>query len=258
MVRLGAYWVPTVTVACTSRPARGGIWPSLVDQQRRAFGRAVRKGVKIALGTDVGGFPWTGPQGIHQAKELEYYVQWGMTPMQAIQSATSVAAELLGQGSNLGTVVVGRLADVIAVSGDPLQDITQLQRVTFVMKGAVVTSDLSPLYLPVLHAPHARSLQPPGASAPGRAAQLAPAGTGGLAALASALRQLGATKRVLFIAAHPDDEDTQLLTYLSRGLGAQVAYLSLAAVRAARTSSGPSSAPTWVSSGPRSCLPRAP
>jgi imidazolonepropionase-like amidohydrolase len=96
--------------------------------------------VKIAMGTDVGGFPWTGPQGIHQAKELEYYVQWGMTPMQAIQSATAVAAELLGQSANLGTVSVGRLADLIAVGGDPLRDITELQRVKFVMKSGVVHS----------------------------------------------------------------------------------------------------------------------
>jgi len=119
-------------------PGRGGIWPSLVDQQRRAFGRAVKKGVKIAMGTDVGGFPWTGKDGIHQAKELEYYVQWGMTTRQAIQSATLVAAELLGQAANLGTVTAGRFADIIAVSGDPLKDITELQRVKFVMKGGVV------------------------------------------------------------------------------------------------------------------------
>jgi imidazolonepropionase-like amidohydrolase len=138
MIRQGVYWVPTVTVGVYVAPGRGGIWPSLVEQQRRAFGRAVRKGVKIALGTDAGGFPWTGPQGIHQAKELEYYVQYGMTPMQAIQSATSVAAELLGQGGNLGTVAVGRFADIVAVSGDPLQDITELQRVKFVMKGGAV------------------------------------------------------------------------------------------------------------------------
>lgn len=138
MIKQGAYWVPTVTVGVYVAPGRGGIWPSLVDQQRRAFGRAVRKGVKIAMGTDVGGFPWTGPQGIHQAKELEYYVQWGMTTTQAIQSATSVAADLLGQGANLGTVTVGRLADIIAVTGDPLADITELQRVGFVMKGGVV------------------------------------------------------------------------------------------------------------------------
>lgn len=138
MIRQGVYWVPTVTVGVYVAPGRGGIWPSLVDAQRRAFGRAVRKGVKIALGTDVGGFPWTGPQGIHQAKELEYYVQYGMTPLQAIQSATSVAAELLGQGANLGTVAAGRFADIIAVAGDPLQDVTELQRVKFVMKGGVV------------------------------------------------------------------------------------------------------------------------
>ena len=140
LVRQGIYWVPTVTVGIYVAPGRGGIWPSLVDAQRRAFGRAVKKGVKIAMGTDVGGFPWTGPQGIHQAKELEYYVQWGMTPMQAIQSATSVAADLLGQSANLGTVTVGRLADIIAVSGDPLRDVTELQRVKFVMKGGVVHS----------------------------------------------------------------------------------------------------------------------
>lgn len=138
MVRQGVYWVPTVTVGAYVAPGRGGIWPSLVEHQRKAFARAVRKGVKIALGTDVGGFPWTGPQGIHQAKELEYYVQYGMTAMQAIQSATTVAAELLGQGGNLGAVVPGRLADLIATASDPLQDITELQRVRFVMKGGAV------------------------------------------------------------------------------------------------------------------------
>ena len=138
LVRQGIFWVPTVTVGIYVAPGRGGIWPSLVENQRKAFGRAVKKGVKIAMGTDVGGFPWTGPQGIHQSKELEYYVQWGMTPMQAIQSATAVAAELLGQAANLGTVTTGRLADIIAVGGDPLKDITELQRVKFVMKAGVV------------------------------------------------------------------------------------------------------------------------
>jgi imidazolonepropionase-like amidohydrolase len=138
MVQQGVYWVPTVTVGHYVAPGRGGIWPSLVEHQRRAFARAVRKGVKIALGTDVGGFPWAGARGIHQAKELEYYVQYGMTPLQAIQSATTVAAELLGQSDNLGSLAAGRYADLIAVAGDPLQDITELQRVRFVMKGGVV------------------------------------------------------------------------------------------------------------------------
>src|SRR5213594_3461587 len=134
MVRNNVYWVPTVTVGAHVVP-RGGVWPALVALERKAFGRALRKGVKIALGTDVGGFPWTE---INQAKELEYYVEYGMTPMQAIQSGTSVAAALLGQEQNLGAVAPGLYADLIAVAGDPTRDITELQRVKFVMKGGAV------------------------------------------------------------------------------------------------------------------------
>lgn len=134
MVRHNVYWVPTVTVGVHVVP-RGGVWPALVALERRAFARAVRKGVKIAFGTDVGGFPWTE---INQAKEFEYYVQYGMTPMQAIQSGTSVAAALLGQEQNLGAVAPGLYADLVAVAGDPLRDITELQRVKFVMKGGTV------------------------------------------------------------------------------------------------------------------------
>src|SRR5260370_4333936 len=97
IVKNNVYWVPTVTVGVHVLP-RGGVWPALVALERRAFGKALRKGVKIAIGTDVGGFPWTE---INQAKEFEYYVQYGMTPMQAIQSGTSVAAALLGQQQNI-------------------------------------------------------------------------------------------------------------------------------------------------------------
>src|SRR5216117_3110858 len=132
MVKNGVYWVPTVTVGAYVAPGRGGTWPALVALERRAFQRALRKGVKIALGTDVGGFPWTE---LNQAKEFEYYVQYGMSPMQAIQSGTSVAAALLGQEPNLGAVAPGLYADLVAVAGDPLRDITELQRVKFVMKG---------------------------------------------------------------------------------------------------------------------------
>src|SRR5213594_424352 len=134
MVRNNVYWVPTVTVGAHVVP-RGGVWPALVALERKAFGRALRKGVKIALGTDVGGFPWTE---INQAKELEYYVEYGMTPMQAIQSGTSVAAALLGQEQNFGAIAPGLYADIIAVAGDPTRDITELQRVKFVMKGGAV------------------------------------------------------------------------------------------------------------------------
>jgi imidazolonepropionase-like amidohydrolase len=134
MIKNNVYWVPTVTVGVHVLP-RGGVWPALVTLERRAFGRAVRKGVKIAMGTDVGGFPWTE---INQAKEFEYYVQYGMTPMQAIQSGTSVAAALLGQEQNIGTIAPGFFADLVAVAGDPTRDITELQRVKFVMKGGTV------------------------------------------------------------------------------------------------------------------------
>src|SRR2546427_1740643 len=134
MVRNNVYWVPTVTVGAHV-VARGGVWVALVNLERKAFGRALKKGVKIALGTDVGGFPWTE---INQAKEFEYYVQYGMTPMQAIQSGTSVAAALLGQEQNFGAIASGLYADIIALAGDSPRDITELQSVKFVMKGGAV------------------------------------------------------------------------------------------------------------------------
>lgn len=135
MAARGVYWVPTVTVGAYVAQPRGGVWPALVETERRAFGRALRKGVKIVFGTDVGGFPWTE---INPAREFQYYVAYGMTHMQAIKSATSLAAELLGHQDDLGAVAPGLLADLVAVGGDPLQDITELERVKFVMKGGVV------------------------------------------------------------------------------------------------------------------------
>jgi imidazolonepropionase-like amidohydrolase len=72
-------------------------------------------------------------------------VRYGMTPMQAIQSATVVATELLQSENDLGAIEPGKFADIIAVSGDPLADITELQRVKFVMKGGkVVRNDIEP------------------------------------------------------------------------------------------------------------------
>jgi len=133
LVARGVYWVPTVTVGRYVAGPRGGPWEPMVEHQRLAFQRALKKGVKIVLGTDVGGFPWTE---INQAKEFAYYVQYGMTPMQAIKSGTSLAAELLGQ-PDLGAVTPGAYADLVAVQGDPLKDITELERVRFVMKGGV-------------------------------------------------------------------------------------------------------------------------
>ncbi len=135
MVRRGVYWVPTITVGAYVAPGRGGNWPKMVETERIAFGKAVKKGVKIAFGTDAGGFDW---KKLHQSSEFKYYVDYGMTPMQAIQTATSVAAELLGMSDRLGTIEAGKFADLVAVSGDPLADITELERVKFVMKEGVM------------------------------------------------------------------------------------------------------------------------
>lgn len=88
----------------------------------------------MAFGTDVGGFKWSEPI----AEEFSREVQFGMTPMQAIQSATSRAAELLGKRGELGVLAPGAYADLIAVAGDPLADINQLKAVQFVMKDGAV------------------------------------------------------------------------------------------------------------------------
>jgi imidazolonepropionase-like amidohydrolase len=135
MIQKGVYWVPTVSVGVYVAPGRGGVWPRLVEAEKVAFGRAVKKGVKIAFGTDAGGFDW---KKLNQAVEFKYYVDYGMSPMQAIRSATTVAAELLGMSDRLGSLEPGKIADLVAVSGDPLADITELERVKFVMKDGVV------------------------------------------------------------------------------------------------------------------------
>ena len=134
MVAQKVWWCPTFTALNYVAPGRGGNWPRMVETARTAFVEAVRRKVPIVFGTDVGGTPWTVPQ----AGEFKFMTDAGMTPMQAIQSATARAGELLGASAEVGTVQAGRFADLIAVSGDPLADITELQRVVWVMKGGVV------------------------------------------------------------------------------------------------------------------------
>jgi imidazolonepropionase-like amidohydrolase len=131
----GVYWCPTIMVGAYVAPGRGGNWTPMVEAERKAFGKGLRKGVKIVLGTDLGGIPWTE---LNEALEFKYYVDYGMTPMQAIRTATSVAAEMLGWSDKIGTVEPGKLADLVAVAGDPLADIGELQHVRFVMKEGVV------------------------------------------------------------------------------------------------------------------------
>ena len=135
MVRRGIYWVPTIMVGAHVAPGRGGNWTKMVETEKEAFQLALKKGVKIVLGTDAGGFDW---RELNQALEFDYYVKYGMAPMQAIRTATTSAAELLGWSDKMGTVEAGKWADLVAVSGDPLKDITELERVKFVMKGGSV------------------------------------------------------------------------------------------------------------------------
>ncbi len=136
MVRQQVYWCPTLFVGRYVAAGRGGIWPRMAELARSAFAEALKRGAAelIAYGTDAGGYAWTE----NQAQELTIMVEYGMSPMQAIRSATSVAARLLDQADNLGALAAGRFADLIAVKQDPLRDISALQRVGFVMKGGIV------------------------------------------------------------------------------------------------------------------------
>ncbi len=143
MKKHGTYWVPTITagksVADSAKIA--GYYHELVVPKaleigpkiQGTFARGYKAGVLIAFGTDAGVFRHG-----RNAKEFEYMVEAGMPAMAAIKSATYHAAKLLGILDKLGTLETGKIADVIAVDADPLQDIKILQKVSFVMKEGVV------------------------------------------------------------------------------------------------------------------------
>lgn len=138
MLRQGTWYVPTLA-AYYYDPAPADTEAGQRDRKRVAvhgvsFAKALRAGVKIAFGTDVGGFVWTDPIAQEFAREVEF----GMTPLQAIQSATTRAAELLGRSGELGVIAPGAYADLIAVDGEPLKDVAALQSVSFVMKDGQV------------------------------------------------------------------------------------------------------------------------
>jgi len=99
-----------------------------------SFKKALKAGVKIVFGTDMGGIPWTEPI----AQEFSRMVEFGMAPMDAIQSATSRAAAMLDMEGKIGVVAPGAFADIVAVGGDPLHDIKALESVRFVMKDGQV------------------------------------------------------------------------------------------------------------------------
>jgi imidazolonepropionase-like amidohydrolase len=138
MVTRGIYYVPTIFVGAyvaQGRAAAGApVWVKMLSIHEDTFRRALKAGVKIAFGTDAGGFAWTE----NPAKEFAYMVKWGMTPEQAIRSATGTAAALLGWSDQVGTLETGKFADIVATPGDPLADITALEKVDFVMKGGRV------------------------------------------------------------------------------------------------------------------------
>ena len=101
--------------------------------QRQNFRKALRAGVRLSFGTDAGVYPHG-----DNAKQFAIYVRYGMTPMQAIVSATRTGAQLLKREADLGAIAPGRFADIVAVDGDPLADVTRLEHMAFVMKGGEV------------------------------------------------------------------------------------------------------------------------
>ncbi len=138
MVKQGTWYVPTLSAYYYDwGPANT---PDGQRDRLRAqvhgpsFRKALQAGVKMAFGTDMGGIPWTEPI----AQEFGREVEFGMTPLQALQSATTKAAELLDETGQLGTLAPGAYADIVAVNGDPLKDVTVLKNVRFVMKGGQV------------------------------------------------------------------------------------------------------------------------
>ncbi len=141
----GTYLVPQMYLGVwtLARADQIGMSPEVQEKSRsvRKVARqnvsaAIAAGVKIAYGTDAGVYPHG-----ENARDLPEYVQMGMTPLQAIQSATLNAADLLGWSDRAGSIEAGKWADLIAVEGDPIADITTLQRVKFVMKGGVVVKN---------------------------------------------------------------------------------------------------------------------
>ncbi|HXA20644.1 MAG TPA: amidohydrolase family protein [Thermoanaerobaculia bacterium] len=141
MLHQGTWYVPTLSVyydhnAPIDTPG-GRRDAKRVSLHEVSFKKALHAGVKIVFGTDVGGFAWTEPI----AQEFDRMVSFGMTPMDAIRSATSRAAEMLDAAGDIGVIAPGAYADIIATSADPLHDIHVLHNVSFVMKNGEVVRE---------------------------------------------------------------------------------------------------------------------
>jgi len=138
MIQKGIWYVPTLYVGeyvAEGRAKAGAkVWVDMVKIHADVFNKAVKSGVKIAFGTDAGGYDWN----INPAVEFPLMVKYGMTPLQALQSATVRASELLNMQDQVGSIEPNKFADIIAVPGNPLDDISVLQKANFVMKGGVI------------------------------------------------------------------------------------------------------------------------
>jgi imidazolonepropionase-like amidohydrolase len=116
------------------------------ELQKASFQRAMKAGVKIAFAVNASGAHGKQPGPYHGEEAVEFatMVEYGMTPLQAIRAATSVASENIGWGDRVGSIEKGKYADFVAVAGNPANDVTELERIKFVMKGGqVVRNDLS-------------------------------------------------------------------------------------------------------------------
>ena len=138
MVQKNVFWCPTIYVndfVAEGRAKAGSPMNKLFTQTEPAlFKKAMQFGVKIAYGTDIGGYDWSEPQ----AKDFEYFIQYGMPVMDAIKTATINAAELLDQQGLIGEIIPGAFADIIAVKEDPAVNIKTLEQVKWVMKDGIV------------------------------------------------------------------------------------------------------------------------
>src|SRR6266542_4379358 len=138
MVQKNVYWCPTIFINDYVAEGRAQSGSSInkyfSESEPGLFKKAVKAGVKIAYGTDIGGYDWNEPE----TKDFEYMVQYGLTPLQAIQTATMNAADLLSQQDKIGEIKAGAFADIIAVKGDPTKDVKLLEHVLWVMKDGKV------------------------------------------------------------------------------------------------------------------------
>jgi imidazolonepropionase-like amidohydrolase len=143
MIEKGTYYVPTISAGkwVAEKAKVEGYYPELVVPKaleigpkiQGTFEKAYKHGVKIAFGTDAGVFP----HGLN-GREFGYMTEVGMPAMEAIKSATSVAATVLGMQDQIGTIEAGKMADIVATDSNPLEDISTMESVSFIMKDGTI------------------------------------------------------------------------------------------------------------------------